>query len=303
MAIARVQAASNNSTGTGTVSVTISAATANNLLVGVASVNETAADKDINTPAGWTAVSLADINATTKVRGRMFFKVAAGGETSAAFASASGTSDMAAWIIEFSGTATASPEDLANENTGTTSPSTTGAIGSPTAGAVGVAFVAINNDNNLTTPTNSYTLEGTAASTNATATARTRIGLLYNLSPGATDTGLTQGGTARSFVGQLVTFKPAGGGTAHQGAVTFQGVGNLTPTGALGATGSVTLQGVGTMTPTGSLGAKAAVTFQGVGTLTADALHTPAVVPPDVIAPGTILIPRRRGRHRDLYWN
>lgn len=208
MAIARVQAASNNSTGTGTVAVTIAAAGAGNLLVGAASVNEVAGDKDINTPAGWTPINLADINATTKVRGRMFYKVAAGGETSATFASASGTSDMAAWIIEFSGTATSSVEDTAkqNENTGAVSPATTGAIGTPAAGAVGVAFIAIVNNNNLTTPTNGYTLEGTAVSLNATAANTTRIALLYHLTPGATDTGLTQSGTARSFVGQIATF-------------------------------------------------------------------------------------------------
>jgi hypothetical protein len=207
VAIARVQAASNNSTGTGTVAVTIAAATAGNLLVGCASVNEVAGDKDINTPTGFTAITPADINSTTKVRGRMWYKVAAGGETSVTFASASGTSDMAAWVIEFSGTAAASPEDQTNENTGSTSPATTGALATPVAGAVGVAFIAIVNNN---------TLEGTAVSGNATAANTTRIALLYNLAPGATNTGLTQSGTARPYVGQIASFKPASGTTFNQ---------------------------------------------------------------------------------------
>jgi hypothetical protein len=204
--MARVQAVSGQSTGSGTVTITITAATAGNLLVCVGSVNEVAGDVDLNTPSGFTAVSIADINATTKVRGRMWFKKAAGGETSVTVAAASGTSDVAAWVIEWSGI-TNPTEDLAAEATGSTSPALTGTIGTPAAGAVGFALIAIVNNNNLTAPTNSYTLEGTVVSGNATAANETRLALLYNASPGATNTQLTQSGTARPYVGQLVTFK------------------------------------------------------------------------------------------------
>lgn len=216
MAVARVQAVGNTSTGTGTVTVTITAATAGNLLVGVGVVNEVAGgDKDINTPTGFTAITPADINATTKLRGRMWYKVAAGGETAIAFTSASGTSDMAAYVIELSGTAASSPEDQTNEATGSTSPTTTGSI-TPAAGAVGVAFTAINNNNNLTTPQNSYTLETTVLSGNATAAQAIRLGLLYNLSPGAAATGVTQSGTARTYIAQIASFKAAAGTTFNQ---------------------------------------------------------------------------------------
>lgn len=204
--MARVQAASNNSTGTGTVAVAISSAGAGNLLVAVGSVNEVSGgDVDINTPSGFTPVSIADTNNTTKVRGRMFYKVAAGGETSVTFTAASGTPDIVGYVIEWGGI-TSATEDLAVESTGSTSPAVTATLGTPAAGAIAFALIAINNDNNLSTPTNSYTLEGTVASTNATAGNRTRLGLLYNASPGATNTQLTQGGTARSYVTQLVTF-------------------------------------------------------------------------------------------------
>lgn len=219
MAGARVQAVSNSSTNSNSLAVTFAAAGAGNLLVAAVCVSEvlTPFDHDINTPAGWTAISLADINNTTKVRGRMFFMVAAGGETSVTFTQGlSLTTDMAAYVMEFSGTATTSPEDQAAETTGTTSPSVTGTMGSPVAGAIGVGYIAIVNTNTLNTPAGGYTLEGTVVSGNATAAQAVKLAMLYDVSSPSTASGVNQGGTARPYVGQIVSFKPSAGTTFNQ---------------------------------------------------------------------------------------
>lgn len=203
-----IQAASGSSTGTGSVTATLATpAVKNDLLVALVATNEVLGDSGFVTPAGYASAAPSDINNTIKLRGQIFYKLAAGGETGLTVALASGTGDMGLWLPELTGLATSSPEDVSAENSGSTSPATTGAISQPTRGSIAVGLVAIVNNNTLSGPTNGYTLRGTVVSGNATAANKVRLAFLYNLAPGATDTGLTQGGTARAFVGQLVAFK------------------------------------------------------------------------------------------------
>lgn len=236
------------STGTGSVAPTCSAATAGNILVAKVAWNESVTNTDVNTPSGWTAMGQADIDNASNVRGRMFKKVAAGGETGVTITSVSGTPDMAAYIEEWSALDSAGAEDtMRNELSGSTAPPGTGAIASPGAGDIATGFIAIKNNNSLNTPTNSYTLVGTVVSGNATAANQVRLASVYNLSPGATDVQLTEGGTARPFVGQVYTMKPAAGLTLSvtAGRLDFSGTGPTFSTSMAAVAGRLDFQATG----------------------------------------------------------
>ena len=101
----RVQQVSNTSSDVTSVTVTISAATAGNLLVAFAG-NRGTPFATWATPAGWSVAiaSFANSGTTASPELAVFYKVAAGGETSVVLSDASfGTGNMIGLVDEWSG--------------------------------------------------------------------------------------------------------------------------------------------------------------------------------------------------------
>lgn len=112
MAASRVQQASNTSFDSTTVTVTFSSATAGNLLIGSYGLRGTFGGT-VTASAGWTEiVSVANNGGVSSPDHHVFYKVAAGGETSVTFTDslASGC-NMIGVVDEWSGI-TASPYDV-----------------------------------------------------------------------------------------------------------------------------------------------------------------------------------------------
>lgn len=132
---------------TATATATFSAATAGNLLVvcemGFASGQTNAATFDV--PAGYTSAAVLSPNATTAIC-RIFYKVAAGGETSVSVTeSAVQAAEIQIEVFEFGGASTWAL-DKTNTNTSASATSiSTGSTGTLTS-ATGIAIAAVSVD-------------------------------------------------------------------------------------------------------------------------------------------------------------
>lgn len=214
MAIARVQAVANHGDDVASVAVTISSASANNLLLTFAAANENAGDVTFTTPTGFTALPQGDINFSGRLVGAIWYKVAAGGETSVSV-SISAARDLAVVVCEYSGAETSGVLDKEAENSG--GPNTTADSGTTAtttvAGELWAAFTATQGDPAQSLPTNGFAEVTNKATTNgASNLKRVRIYMWEKIvsATGAANVSATIGSSVR-WIGQVATFKESGG--------------------------------------------------------------------------------------------
>ena len=225
MAITRVQTGTAvTSTGTGSVTPTLPAgATAGNIIIVLVGGNYPASPPSINPPggAGWTKDSSNDTG--NACGAAVFSKTAAGGETSlGAFTLSTGTRDMYAVGLEYSGLANSTPDVVANAGSATSSTTPNSGTTATTTQADELAIAAINNINTNVATAQALiagsTITGGTATKVAEATSTNAVnaqkitgrGVEY-ISTGAGTAGLQVTiATARAYAGAIATYKGAG---------------------------------------------------------------------------------------------
>lgn len=223
MAITRVQTGTAaTTTGTGTITPTLPAgATAGNIIIALVGYNAAATATSISSGGGAIKDSSNDTGAAAG--SAVFSKVAAGGETSiGAFTLATGTRDMWAVLLEYSGLANNTPDVIQNNGSATSSTTpNTGTTATSTAQADELAISAIVNIN-----TNVATAQALIAGSTITGGTATKLGeatstngvngqkvtgrSIEYISTGAGTVGLQVTiATARAFSGAIATYKAA----------------------------------------------------------------------------------------------
>ncbi len=116
MAFGGVVNVSSNTVSSGAITVTFPAATAGNLLVFVLGRSTSlAVGQTWGTPSGWTDGPNTPAN-TGNVSGAVWWKIAAGGETSVASAESAAPGNATGAVIEYEGPFAVSPFDVSAEN-------------------------------------------------------------------------------------------------------------------------------------------------------------------------------------------
>lgn len=230
MSLTKVQSANTSNNGGTSLTLNFTAAGAGNLLVlatcvgGTATLNPTS-----GTPAGWTkAIGPIGTEASADVDGYLFWKVAAGGETSVT-STDSVSSGITMQLEEWSSTNgwPANPVDVfasSAAQAATTSPvsGTTAATANAVELAIAALFTHFATGETFSSPTNSFTADGVATA-GASSFFAPSCGLFYRVTAatGAQSMSATAG-TSKPFGGLIVVFKDngGGGGTAWFQALT-----------------------------------------------------------------------------------
>jgi hypothetical protein len=206
-----------------TESCTLSSVTANNLIIITLRLSEDEATT-VNTPTGFTlARSFIHSDAGINARFFVWFKVAAGAETTQTVTTGANIAHNAQiQAMEFSGNATASVFDVFAENlaTGGTTTHATGALSGTTATADNLSIGGC-----VEISARTWTLD--AAFTTTDASMDTFQGLTgYRILSSTTSTGMTNTSSgATDGVCGLVTFKGASGGGGSVSKLPLLGVG------------------------------------------------------------------------------
>jgi hypothetical protein len=264
MSITRVQYVSNASTGSGTTSLstTIAAATAGNLLLALIATGSTASPGTTTTPSGFTAV-LGPITNTSAspapVNLYLFYKIATGGETSVV-ATNTVTSGVTCQVWEFSATAgwPASPVDVSASSANqaaTTTPVTGTTATTAQSEELWIGSVSTNSGTQITysLPTNSFTQETTAWA-GASPFFSPNTAALYKIvsATGTASTGVTSS-ISKGFGGLVAAFKDNTGGSVINGSASLVANAALVETAAQVVDASVPVQANAALTETSAL--------------------------------------------------
>lgn len=194
--------------GATSVSVTITAPTANDLLVIICGANG-AAGLSITAPTGFSTAK----NENNTVSQGIFYKVAAGTEgTTATCSSGSTSTRLGIQLLEYSGMQKVSPLDAVNgtSSTGTSATPASGSVTTSYASDLIIAGAAIASGVTFTGAGSSFTLINAFANGGA-AGSRGGYGSASQTesSAGTYSTTFTGGGTSAFWIGQIAAFKIA----------------------------------------------------------------------------------------------
>lgn len=252
MSITRVQYVSNASTGSGTTSLstTIAAATAGNLLLALIATGATSSAGTTTTPSGFT-LALGPITNTSAspapVNLYLYYKIATGGETSVV-ATDTVTSGVTCQVWEFSASGgwPASPVDVSasSANQAATTTPVTGTTATTAQGEeLWIAGLSTNSGTQITysLPTNSFTQETTAWA-GASPFFSPNTAALYKIvaATGTASSGVTSS-ISKGFGGFVVAFKDTTGGSIISGS------GSLVSNSALVASSAQIVEPAGTV--------------------------------------------------------
>ena len=254
MSITRVQYVSNASTGSGTTSLTttIAAATAGNLLVALIATGATTSAGTTTTPTGFTALAFNPVTNTSAnpapVNIYLFYKISTGGETSVV-ATNTVTSGVTCQVWEFSASTgwPANPVDVSassSNQAATTTPVTGTTATTGQAEEVWIASVSTNSGTQITysLPVNGFTQETTAWAGASPFFSPNTAGLYKIVSATATASSGVTSSISKGFGGFVVAFKdnPAsGGGSLVANAVLSEPAAQVVTTGNALASNSV----------------------------------------------------------------
>lgn len=182
--------------------VTLTTATAGNLLIVVCGVNNSVT---ITGPTGFTAA----INETGTVSQAIFYKIAAGNETSFVCTSSS-SSVVVAQAFEYSGVNTTTPLDAKNtiSSTGNSGSYLSGDVTTTTAGDILLASFMLDAGSNIGTWTNLFTPELSGSNSTGKATTRYAYGSADNTAGAAGIYSTGANGSTANWRGQIVAFRP-----------------------------------------------------------------------------------------------
>ena len=230
--------------GTSVAAAYGSSVTANHLLVAIC---DGGAATTFTTPAGFTAAK----NESSTTSQGIFYKIAAGTETTVTCAAASGaTMPLTTQIYEYSGVATTSPLDAVNNttSTGTNSTPSSGSVTTSNANDLLIASVGITNSTGTAESiialswTNSFAAHQTG--TDSYVSGHGKSAVTYNLAFSGADHTVTATGTystsatagaSGAWIGQIAAFKAAPVGSLSADIVDGSGSSVASPSTALSA--------------------------------------------------------------------
>jgi hypothetical protein len=257
-----IQTQSANAVSATSVTVNISAAVANNLLVCVHFTGHA----DSTAPSGFTeAVAVTDSG--NNDQGAIYWKIAAGGETSVVPGSG-GSDEHAACVLEIEGPWESSPVDQTATNGPTSESSTSSGTTGTTSQNDEVAVVGITTrfgggpNPGLSGWTNSFVERDEEWSTYKELGTATKL----LSSTGAVETTATHDLGSYVAMGMIATFKKGAAGADVEGTATVSGTGTISSTPSVELGGSATVSATATLS---AIGTTAAAIHEGVATVSA----------------------------------
>lgn len=303
MTVTRVQHVTNTGSGSGSITANFSAATANNLLVAVVMTRANGSFAGMGTPSGWTLADQWSNNSNGNAPEiSIFYKVAAGGETSVTCTDSVMTAGNLAIVVnEYSGLFTTSPLDVSAIR-GDSATSTVTSLTSGTSGTLaqanelcigawafrGVgtsatysnsytedAFLAVNGD--ATTPGTLMVATREVSATTAQSSTATwtspsgrAVGMLVTFKAlAATNASATGASVGAAANGAQVSIKPPAGGVTV-GTAAGSATTKVSPTSTVAAVGAAAQQpSISTLGSTADANGQTASVAAGAGTASA----------------------------------
>ena len=207
-----VTATCQDTDGDCTATATITTATADNLLIGVCAGEAQFAAASLSMSGYTSAVGpTSNSNLTQEI----YYKIAAGTETSVSCTNSTGSANVVVWltVFEYSGMETTGVVDQTATSTGSSSTPSTGTTGTTTvADSLLIAGLYTDSDSTYSSWTNSFTEESEQTQPNPGASASGTASRIVS-STGTYSTSATATNSS-SWIGQIATFKSGSGGVS-----------------------------------------------------------------------------------------
>lgn len=274
MAIALSQIGTQSWATTGAKSISISAASAGDVLafiVGATDANTTVSSVTDNLGGTWTAGPSSPVG-TGNLRGVTFYKIAAGGENSISFTIGTGTTGQAI-AVRATGFAGEATFESSNENEGGLSSVATSigtnAASNTSADAAIIALFASDRADTVQDVSRSYSNSFTEIGFVTTSGSRAGAFAAGRVVSAASSysTTFTTGDSGDEMYSAILVFGDVVSGGANEGSGEVTGIGSLVGAGAAVKSGSGTVSGVGSLPAEGRASHYGSGAVSGVGSL------------------------------------